>query len=98
MTNTNYDIKFITGNTKAHSFYINNKNMKQMASIFKNVVGGFALAMLISFGCMAQTLNDIQGSFNNYRHGALHEIRAPISPVRYYGLKFMLLMAAIINR
>jgi hypothetical protein len=73
MTNTNYDIKFITGNTKAHSFYINNKNMKQMASIFKNVVGGFALAMLISFGCMAQTLNDIQGSFNNYRHGALHE-------------------------
>lgn len=44
-----------------------------MANIFKNVAGSFALAVLVSFSCQAQTLNEIQGSFNNYRHDALHE-------------------------
>lgn len=44
-----------------------------MASLFKNVIGGFALALLFSFSCSAQTLENIQGSFNNYRQDALQE-------------------------
>ncbi len=44
-----------------------------MAKRFKNVIGGFAIAMLFSFSCQAQALNDIQNSFNNYRQSALHE-------------------------
>jgi hypothetical protein len=55
------------------AFGTNNKNMKQMANMFKNVIGGFALAILFSFSCQAQTLDYIQGSFNNYRQGALQE-------------------------
>jgi hypothetical protein len=44
-----------------------------VAKRFKNVIGGFAIAMLFSFSCQAQALNDIQTSFNNYRQGTLHE-------------------------
>ena len=44
-----------------------------MASMFKNVIGGFALAMLLSFSCQAQTLEYIQGSFNKYKQSALQE-------------------------
>src|ERR1700744_4371486 len=55
------------------TFSPNNKNMKQMANMFKNVIGGFALAILFSFSCQAQTLEYIQGSFNNYKQSALQE-------------------------
>ncbi len=47
--------------------------MKQMISIFRNATGIFALAILGSFSCSAQTLNEIQTSFNNYRQQALQE-------------------------
>ncbi|HEY4197473.1 MAG TPA: hypothetical protein VGM63_18160 [Mucilaginibacter sp.] len=47
--------------------------MKQIANMFKNVIRGFALAILVSFSCQAQTLEYIQGSFNNYRQTALQE-------------------------
>src|ERR1700755_2521044 len=47
--------------------------MKQMISIFRNVTGIFALVILGSLSCSAQTLNEIQGSFNNYRQNALQE-------------------------
>ncbi|MGZ3750099.1 MAG: hypothetical protein ACXVB0_18885 [Mucilaginibacter sp.] len=47
--------------------------MKQMKGTFKSITGGFVLTMLLSFSVHAQTLNDIQGSFNNYRQTALQE-------------------------
>ena len=47
--------------------------MKQMINILKNATGIFALAILGSFSCSAQVLNDVQASFNNYRQQALQE-------------------------
>lgn len=47
--------------------------MKKMANTFRTIIGGTTLAMLLSFSCYAQTLVDIQSSFNNYRQNALHE-------------------------
>lgn len=47
--------------------------MKQMANIFRNVISGLAATMLLSAAGSAQTLNDIQNSFNSYRQGALQE-------------------------
>jgi hypothetical protein len=47
--------------------------MKQMINIFKNATGIFALAIIGSFSCSAQTLNEIQTSFNSFRQQALQE-------------------------
>ncbi|MDB5136141.1 MAG: hypothetical protein JWP37_2744 [Mucilaginibacter sp.] len=47
--------------------------MKKMINIFRTVARGLALLMLLSLSSNAQTLNEIQGSFNNYRQGALQE-------------------------
>ncbi len=47
--------------------------MKQMANILRSMISGLALAILFSFTVSAQTLNDIRGSFNNYRQNALQE-------------------------
>jgi len=47
--------------------------MKQMASIFRSIISSLAVIMLFSAACSAQALNDIQGSFNNYKQGALQE-------------------------
>jgi hypothetical protein len=44
-----------------------------MKQILKHLTGTFALALLLSLSSSAQPLNDIQGSFNNYRQGALQE-------------------------
>lgn len=47
--------------------------MKQLATISKHITAALALAIAFSLSCQAQTLNDIQGSFNSYRQGALQE-------------------------
>ncbi len=44
-----------------------------MKQIFINVAGAIALVFLLSSSSMAQPLNDIRGSFNNYRQAALQE-------------------------
>ena len=47
--------------------------MKQISVPLKNIVGGIALTFLLSMNCSAQTLNYIQGSFDNYRQYAVQE-------------------------
>jgi hypothetical protein len=47
--------------------------MKKMRNISKMAPPVVALLMLLSVSSYAQTLNDIQGSFNNYRQSALQE-------------------------
>jgi len=47
--------------------------MKRVANIFRNVIGVFALATLLSINCKAQILNDIQTGFKNYSQDALQE-------------------------
>jgi hypothetical protein len=47
--------------------------MKQIATIFRNITCGFAVMVLLAFNCRAQTLTDVQTSFNRYHQGALQE-------------------------
>src|ERR1700759_4854147 len=49
---------------------INNKNMTHL---IKKIAGTLVLVILLSLNGLSQTLNDIQGSFNNYRQSALQE-------------------------
>ncbi|HTE00479.1 MAG TPA: hypothetical protein VK668_14395 [Mucilaginibacter sp.] len=44
-----------------------------MTQLFKKATGIIALVLLLSLSSSAQTLNDILGSFNNYRQTALQE-------------------------
>lgn len=44
-----------------------------MATRIRNVIGGFALLMLLAFNCQAQTSNDVQTVFKNYSQDALQE-------------------------
>jgi len=44
-----------------------------MATILRSLSTGFALMTLLAFNCQAQTLGDVQTTFNNYQQGALQE-------------------------
>src|ERR1700729_1097727 len=48
-------------------------NMKQVNTIFKSMICGFALLVAFSTAGKAQVLNDVQNSFNAYRQNALQE-------------------------
>jgi len=47
--------------------------MKQIFHPFKNLIGGIAMVMLFSLNSSAQTINQIQSSFDNYNKYAVQE-------------------------
>src|ERR1700754_4043139 len=73
MNSGNIDKLNINQLTTITSLGVKNKIMKQMANIFRSVISSLAVIMLFSATCSAQALNDIQGSFNNYKQSALQE-------------------------
>jgi len=52
---------------------IKNKAMKQMSILFKRLTGSIALVLLLSLSCSAQTIDNVQRSFDSYKRTALHE-------------------------